>query len=155
MVVLVNYLHVMTILPSAILVDEIYVAPIQREFVMWFKLKFLSKNLVHENQGGNTIESYSHPEEPDSAITGKCIQGDPSEGHQILKNVIGKPSDDMNQLDRYLVHTYAPFVTRRSSYLIGLPIFLVRLVAKVIHRFGSWLHHFISSSFKLPNSNLV
>ena len=96
MVVLINYLHVMTILPSSILVDEIYVAPLQKDFTSWFKSKFLSKNLDHNSKGGKSVEK----------------------------------SDDMNSVDQYLVQTYAPFVTRRSSYLIGLPIILVRPCVK-------------------------
>lgn len=86
----------MTILPSSILVDEIYVAPLQKDFTSWFKSKFLSKNLDDKDEGGKSEEK----------------------------------SNDMNSLDRYLVQTYAPFVTRRSSYLIGLPIIMVRPYVK-------------------------
>jgi hypothetical protein len=124
MVVLINYLHVMTILPSSILVNEIYMAPVQKEFVMWFKQKFLSNKLDHGNECGESVEKNTSPEEPNA-----------SEGHEKMKNIVEKSSNDMNSLDRYLVRTYAPFVTRRSSYLIGFPILLVRLVAEIIHQF--------------------
>ena len=91
MVVLVNFLHVMTILPSSILVNEIYVVPFRADLFRWFERRFLPKKLSHKS-------------------------GE-------------KSSNDVSRLDRYLIETYAPFVTRRSSYLIALPIVLVRPVA--------------------------
>ena len=97
MVVLINYLHVMTILPSSILVNEIYVIPFRTDVFNWFERKFLPKKL-NQKRGKST-------------------------------------SNEMNRLDRYLVQTYAPFVTRRSSYLIGLPVVMVSPVAKTSHRF--------------------
>lgn len=126
MVVLINYLHVMTILPSSILVNEIYMASVQKKIVIWFKLKFLPNKF-------KGVEKNTSPKEPNDAIVEKCFQNKASEGHEKMKNIIEKSSNDMNSLDRYLVQTYAPFVSRRSSYLIGFPILLVRLVAEIIH----------------------
>ncbi len=84
---LVNYLHVMTILPSSILVNEIYVVPFRKDISRWFSRKFSSETLDHKEEA------------------------------------VG-PSD-MSRLDGYLVHTYAPLVTRRSLYLIIIPIGMV------------------------------
>lgn len=124
MVVLINYVHVMTILPSAILVDEIYVAPLQKEFIKWCKSKFFSKSLEKQNQQGQCTEKLAHLKEPDDAILTKCFQDHASERHEKLENIVEKASNDMNNLDRYLVQTYAPLVAGRSSYLIVLPIVL-------------------------------
>ena len=87
MVVLINYLHVMTILPSSILVNEIYVVPFRKDISMWFSRKFSS------NTGDREEEATE--------------------------------SNNMSRLDRYLIHTYAPLVTRRSLYLIVVPIGMV------------------------------
>ena len=114
MVVLINYLHVMTILPSSILVNEIYMAPVQKKIVIWFKLKFLANK--YKGVEKNTSRE-------------KCFQNEASQGHEKMKNIFEESSNDMDSLDRYLVQTYAPFVSRRSSYLICFPILLVRLVA--------------------------
>ncbi len=83
MVVLINYLHVMTILPSSILVNEIYIVPFRKDIVSFFT--------------GSRKKLDKH----------------------------GEASDDMNRLDRWLVQTYAPFVSRRPSLLIVLPVILV------------------------------
>ena len=104
MVVLINYLHVMTILPSSILVNEIYVIPFRKDIMSCFtKEKSSSENL----DKSASIEYQN-----------------------------GEPSNDMNRLDRYLVDTYAPFISRRSSYFIALPVVLVRHVAARFDHFN-------------------
>ena len=97
MVVLINYLHVMTILPSSILVNEIYVVPFRKDISMWFSRKFSSNTSDHEEEATE--------------------------------------SNNMSRLDRYLIHTYAPLVTRRSLYLIVVPIGMVCSVLSVFSNF--------------------
>jgi hypothetical protein len=121
----------MTILPSSILVDEIYVAPLKEDIRIWFRSKFSSKNF-DGNEGGKTIEIYN-PEEP---------QDKAPNGH-----VLEESSTDMNRVDRYLVETYAPLVSRRSSYLIVGSIVLVSLVTNVLNSFR--VRNFISLIFHL------
>lgn len=117
MVVLINYLHVMTILPSSILVNEIYVIPFRKDIMSYFKRKSSSENL----DKSASIEYQN-----------------------------GEPSNHMNRLDRYLVDTYAPFVSRKSSYLIALPVVLVRHVAERFDYFNilSTIGTLISPTFE-------
>ncbi len=93
----------MTILPSSILVNEIYLIPFRKEIMSCFKGKSSSENL----DKSASIEYQN-----------------------------GEPSNDMNRLDRYLVDTYAPLVSRRSSYFIALPVVLVRHVAARFDHFN-------------------
>ena len=106
MVVLINYLHVMTILPSSILVNEIYVIPFRKDIVSFFKGKSCSRKKLDENQ---SISKESQN---------------------------GKACNDMNRLDRWLVQTYAPFVSRRPSLLIVLPVILVSPVVEKFDHFA-------------------
>jgi len=126
MVVLINYLHVMTILPSSILVNEIYVAPIQKQFIMWCKSTFLPNKFYHEQKSSESADKYIHPEDADAE---KGLPNSIRAGDEKLKNVIEK-SSKMNRIDQYLVETYAPFVTRRSSYLLCSCIILVRTITR-------------------------
>ena len=133
MVVLINYLHVMTILPSSILVNEIYIAPLQKQFVMWCKPKCLSNNLDHEQKSEKSADKYIHSEDADAE---KGLPNHTRGGDMKVKNVIENPSE-MNRIDRYLVESYAPFITRRSSYLLCSSIILVRIITRrFIDRFS-------------------
>eukprot|EP00588_Corethron_pennatum_P034447 CAMPEP_0194349088 /NCGR_PEP_ID=MMETSP0171-20130528/106891_1 /TAXON_ID=218684 /ORGANISM="Corethron pennatum, Strain L29A3" /LENGTH=1903 /DNA_ID=CAMNT_0039116497 /DNA_START=220 /DNA_END=5932 /DNA_ORIENTATION=+ len=107
MVVLINYVHVMTILPSAILVNEIYVAPLQKKCVRWWKPR-------HEQTSETDAEKYAHSEEEDAE---KGLSNGSREGDETLENAFEKVSE-MNSLDRYLVETYAPFVNQKSKHLL-------------------------------------
>ena len=118
MVVLINYLHVMTILPSSILVNEIYIAKRQEECVMWFKSKF-------DRRSRNISEKYTHPEIFEDVDAEKCLQHDACEGDEKLET-LEKTSNQMNRFDRCLVETYAPFLKRRSYHLMCFSILLVR-----------------------------
>ena len=132
MVVLINYLHVMTILPSSILVDQIYVAPLQKDVIAWFKSKFFSKIVDHKRTGGKSLERNTSLDELDDAVVESCVEDQISKEKGSSKNNVDTSSDDLDRVDQYLVETYAPFVTRRSSYLIGFPIALVSPVGQTI-----------------------
>mmetsp|Transcript_25610 Transcript_25610/g.70502 ORF Transcript_25610/g.70502 Transcript_25610/m.70502 type:complete len:1784 (-) Transcript_25610:395-5746(-) len=112
MVVLTNYIHVMTILPSAILVNELYVASVQERFITWCKSKLLSNRLNHRKNVDEKGE-YSKPLPPD---TERCLHDGTGDG--------GEKSKTLNATDRYLVEEYAPFVTKRSYYLLCSTIIL-------------------------------
>jgi hypothetical protein len=102
MVVLVNYVHVMTILPSAILVNEIYV----KKYLGRFQKKHCketTKNKDYIYSEGNNMEKGSPPNCSDNV-----------------------PEKKMNFIDRYLVETHIPFISKRSSYLLVFSIILVR-----------------------------
>ena len=71
----------MTILPSSILVDKIYVVPLRNEFVEWWKSKFPSKNPENENQGQGIDQSVSLEESQD-AIAEKYAHNHASEGQK-------------------------------------------------------------------------
>jgi len=107
MVVLINYVHVMTILPSAILVNEIYVAPLQKKCARWWKSR-------HEQTSETDAEKYAHSEEEDAE---EGLSNGSREGDETLENAFEKVSE-MNFLDRYLVETYAPFVNQKSKHLL-------------------------------------
>ncbi|MGK3741129.1 MAG: hypothetical protein ACI8RD_008845 [Bacillariaceae sp.] len=112
MVVLVNYVHVMTILPSAILVNEIYVKKylgrFQKKYSGWL-YKETTKNKDPIYSEGNNMEKGSPPD--------------------CSNNV---PEKKMNFIDRYLVETHIPFISKRSSSLLFFSIILVRTVMCVI-----------------------
>ena len=105
MVVLVNYVHVMTILPSSILVNEIYVVPFQQKYFGWLcKQTRTDKANNHAYSKENDMENGSQ---------------------DCSRNVL---EENMNVLDRYLVGTHIPFINKRSSYLLVFSIILVRLI---------------------------
>ena len=129
MVVLINYLHVMTILPSSILVNEIYIAPLQKRLFMWCK----PNNLDDEKKSEKSVDKYIHSEDADAE---KGLPNHTREGDMKVKTVLEKTSE-MNRIDRYLVESYAPFITRRSSFLLCSSIILVRIITRrFIDRFS-------------------
>lgn len=115
MVVLVNYLHVMTILPSSILVNELYVADLQDAFVAWCKSKCCRTraNLELGEDYSTTVDAE------------KCSLDDEDGNNVASQAIVAKPSE-LNRTDRYLVEKYAPFVTRRPYYMLGAAVLLVR-----------------------------
>lgn len=112
MVVLVNYVHVMTILPSAILVNEIhvkkYLGRFQKKDSGWL-CKETTKNKDYICSEENNIEKGSPPNCSDNV-----------------------PEKKTNFIDRYLVETHIPFISKRSSYLLVFSIILVRTVICII-----------------------
>jgi MMPL family len=111
MVVLMNFLHVMTILPSAILVNEFYVAPLQQRLLKWFKTSFRKNDLkardvIHESDGGN---SHFGTNEGSS-----------------LEN-----TSQMNRMDRWLVTKYAPFINRRAVIAVVLTFSLAAILGSL------------------------
>ena len=125
MVVLINYIHVMTILPSSILVNEIYVASVQERFVTLCMSKFFSNTHKNKQKCDRSVGSSSQSEDVDAE---KCLQNDTQGRGKKLKNVVEKVSN-MNRTDRYLIETYAPFITKRAYYLLGSTIILVRIIS--------------------------
>jgi hypothetical protein len=122
-VVLVNFFHVMTILPSAILVNEIYVKPLKRRAVMGC-LRFE----MQEPSGINTridTEIGTPKELPILQPTPPTV----NESIEVLlkdsENQIGDyPCDAkiddsvMNRIDRWLLGRYTPFLVRRRVFIL-------------------------------------
>jgi hypothetical protein len=113
MVVLINYIHVMTILPSSILVNEIYIVPL---FHKWFKSK------QHHNEQTNNNDLTNNRIESDEE--NNTERGMPNSSANTTERTL-----KMNTIDRFLVEKYAPFINKRSYYLL---IFSVILVSNVM-----------------------
>jgi len=105
MVVLVNYVHVMTILPSSILVNEIYVVPFQQKYFGW-----LCKQTRTDKANNHTYSKENDME-----------NGSQDSSRNVLE-------ENMNVLDRYLVGTHIPFINKRSSYLLVFSIILALIL---------------------------
>lgn len=119
MVVLVNYLHVMTILPSSILVNEIYVASEEKRFLTWCKSLFIANKLGNEQRDAQCAD-YNHVDDTD---TEKCLENYVNGGKEESKGIIGKTSN-LDPAERYLIETYAPFVNKRAYYILVSTVIL-------------------------------
>jgi len=111
MVVLSNYAHVMTILPSAILVNEIYVIPFQRKCVIWWNSK-ISSNYLNDQNSKKVSDKNTDDEYAEEGLSQCSFEGD-----EKLESAFEKVSE-MSRLDRYLVGTHANFVNKRPYHLL-------------------------------------
>ncbi|KAL3919166.1 MAG: hypothetical protein SGILL_003889, partial [Bacillariaceae sp.] len=118
LVVLVNFLHVMTILPSAILVNEFYVLPLQEKLRAWYQMKFRPSAADEE------VEEKSNDPQGDT----KDSDNDSLGSHDEISN-------EMNRMDKWLVTKYAPFINRRAicGLLITLLLAIILGVLGTLH----------------------
>mmetsp|Transcript_12433 Transcript_12433/g.22288 ORF Transcript_12433/g.22288 Transcript_12433/m.22288 type:complete len:1070 (-) Transcript_12433:102-3311(-) len=130
MVVLVNYLHVMTILPSAILVNEIYVIPFQQKLIGWYKEKFPSKqsNKSKESEDDEVAldAETGLPHNLDLHDDSLMKPSSASDGEKLLGD-----TSKMNRMDRWLVAKYAPFVEKRAVCILCFTL-LITIVLGVL-----------------------
>eukprot|EP00529_Nitzschia_sp_RCC80_P015053 CAMPEP_0113497914 /NCGR_PEP_ID=MMETSP0014_2-20120614/30874_1 /TAXON_ID=2857 /ORGANISM="Nitzschia sp." /LENGTH=702 /DNA_ID=CAMNT_0000391865 /DNA_START=77 /DNA_END=2182 /DNA_ORIENTATION=+ /assembly_acc=CAM_ASM_000159 len=112
MVVLINYIHVMTILPSALLVDSFYVMPMRRHFQDWCASKLGINRMKNSKTGSSIEEEELHANTETIPVHNMTASPDRSEDE------IPDPSK-MNQLDRFLIAKYSPFLRKRRLFTLA------------------------------------
>lgn len=96
-----NFFHVMTILPSAILVNEFYVLPLQNRIGHWFEKTF--KRQSSKETLRDAIICTGHQTETID------IQCGGVEARSLFEN-----TPKMSQMDNWLVSRFSPFINRRA-----------------------------------------
>jgi len=131
MVIVCNYAHVMTILPSALLVNEIHIKPLQRKVLR----KFICIQSNNVRSIGSDIDTMpceeSTQEDEEDTLVETPVSRLPSEitetGHDDTEDTLQTLTDDnflhrtkdMTALDRFFVQMYAPFVYQWRSIIIS------------------------------------
>lgn len=147
MVVLINFFNVMTILPSAILVNEIYIKPWKRKFFSYICCCSQSKNT---DRGTTKLDSLlgmvdsdlGKPQDAAVGNSGNILVAGNETGEDGMEMTLNPQSQDkastdnsskgisgnrMNRTDSWLLGRYAPFLIRRR-----VPILVVSALFAVL-----------------------
>lgn len=158
MVVLVNYLHVMTILPSAILVNELYFLPWKTR--LWNKY-VVQQRITREAKTGDIVnEKYQtdtegvlkrhvsigsednesnddlslHPREDLGSTkdgeggSTKSLASSESSGEHGELNDIFKDTSRLKRMDRWLLKVHAPFIIKRPLFVVFFTVSLALIL---------------------------
>ena len=121
MVVLINYIHVMTILPSALLVDSFYVLPMRQRFREWCASKLGINNKKTFKTESSTEEQELHANVDTLAVPNTSASADESVDEIPDLSM-------MNQLDRFLVAKFSPFVSKRRLFTLASCLILAMVL---------------------------
>jgi len=139
MVVVLNYIHVMTILPSAIIVNEVHIKPVQRK--IWGLICCSKNNQREEVREPNPTEIL----ETETAETGiaPSVREDEDEEPSADYNFLDH-TEQMTTVDRYFVLHHAPFIYRWRNTLVFASVFVAMILGVL-----AWLN------FKLYDGTII
>ena len=141
-VVILNYLHVMTILPSALLVNELHIKPLQRKIWAVICSKANRPKTIHtdEERGNEEIlaeTAITLPPTPVTTLdTDDFVENDnepqrhpaPPDDYRFLQY-----TESMGKLDRFFVQIYAPAVFKWRYAITSISV-----IASVVFAVLAW-----------------
>jgi len=120
MVVVLNYIHVMTILPSAIIVNEVHIKPVQRK--IWGFICCSKNNQREEVREPNRTENL----EAETGIA-QSVHEDENEEALDDYNFLDH-TELMASVDQYFVLHHAPFVYRWRNTVVFASVFVAMIL---------------------------
>lgn len=126
MVVVLNYLHVMTILPSAVLVNENYIKPRRKQKNIQSNTNLIVQNDATDTETGVPVQDNMRNSTIVITNTTSLDAADSEDANDPLLDdyVFLDHTKEMTLLDRYFVMTHAPNVYKWRRATIATTIFL-------------------------------
>eukprot|EP00526_Cylindrotheca_closterium_P004037 CAMPEP_0113611638 /NCGR_PEP_ID=MMETSP0017_2-20120614/5661_1 /TAXON_ID=2856 /ORGANISM="Cylindrotheca closterium" /LENGTH=1197 /DNA_ID=CAMNT_0000520595 /DNA_START=167 /DNA_END=3757 /DNA_ORIENTATION=- /assembly_acc=CAM_ASM_000147 len=141
-VVMINYFHVMTILPSAILVNEMYLKPWKRRMLPgWCLNEGHDSTAIARKANGQktkrdetvlTARASGMPSGPDRIVAAddgvEITLGASPKQNDSVDDSVAPNASRLNRIDRMLLDRYMPFLKRRKKWILVASLLFASLL---------------------------